>query len=159
MNAVIQRNFDKVAGELFDLTDVEAMAVVYLRIWYSGIEGKRKIQNNFAMGLGQTLGQEATDAFEQLCFFGVQHGCCRISPGALSCRHVNSGEALFANLIANGAFGDRSGLRDVAAVMVGDVSKDSFSALAATVGAAFCQIRNRTQGTWHDAHHPINRPH
>ena len=159
MNVALLTRTHATAGRIADLTEVEATAVVYLRIWYCGSAGKAKIHQNLSLGLGRRVARDAVSSFEKLCFFAVQHGRCQFLPGALGCQCLNAGEAVFANLIANASFGQRDAAVETATLLVDPDVAETVAKLAEDCGAAFRQVSQRAQTNWQARGHPANRPH
>ncbi|WP_088623363.1 hypothetical protein [Oceanicola sp. 22II-s10i] len=94
-------------GFLSELPPVEAGAVLCLRQWCDGAEGRRRMSQDFAAALGSRSGEAAIRAFEDLCDLCTRHGRRPLMRHHLGCKCLGADEACFANFIAAASEGSR----------------------------------------------------
>ncbi len=93
-------------GYLAELPEVEARAVLFLRLWCEGPDARAEVWNDFAAALGGEHGREALGAFEQLCAMTTTEGRRPLMRHGVGCRCIGADEAAFANLVAAAAEGE-----------------------------------------------------
>lgn len=105
-------------GFVDELPVIEAGAVAYLRMWFSGTDTQSKVWTDFASTLGPLQGRRALKSFEALLKICVDQGRRPLMYHALTCKCVGSDEACFANLIAASVDGDREDAMLIATLIV-----------------------------------------
>lgn len=99
-------------GYLKELTPLEASAVIYMRLWFSGPERQGDVWNDFATQFGSTEGAKRLKAFERLMAGIIEAARRPILRHQLRCACLGADEAVFANLIAASAGETGSTLED-----------------------------------------------
>lgn len=143
MTAPAARRGGAPVGRVADLGDVEAMAVLYLRLWCDGPEAQAEVWNDFAAALGPAPGRAALKAFEQLCELCVRYGRRPLTRRQVACECVGADESCFANFIAAAAEGQREDAMLIATLIVRADVAPGLAGLAETVGLALSRIALR----------------
>lgn len=92
-------------GYLTELPAVEAVAVIYLRLWFSGPSSV--VEEEFARGLGSCEGAEKFTAFERLMQLIATSARRPVMRHSVGCKCLGADECVFANAVAAAAEGDR----------------------------------------------------
>ncbi|RFP88758.1 hypothetical protein DZK27_07545 [Rhodobacteraceae bacterium 63075] len=135
MSAAVGKRGGVPVGYLWELSNVEATAVLCLRLW------NHEAQDNDFPALGDTmraLGPDECarlrDVFEQICALCARHGrrpLVRHSPG---CDCLGADEACFANFIATASEGDREDAMLIASMLVRADMAPGLASLAESFG-------------------------
>ena len=116
--------------------DVEATAVLCLRLWCDGPEAQAGLWNEVAVALGAPRGRAALKAFERLVGLVVRHGRRPLMRHQLACRCIGADEAVFGGLVAAAANGDAAEARLFAGLLVGPEHVAEALGLAREAGPA-----------------------
>jgi len=92
---------------LRQLDDLNACAVIYLRLWCDGAEGRAAVRRDLTNGLGPRRASTAIDAFETVISLLSQHHQRKLMRHAVDCPCLGADEATFAQFIATAATGER----------------------------------------------------
>ena len=92
---------------IFDLTEVEATAVRYFRLWYDGTNSKRIVEKNFIISLGYMSGYKAARSFGALCDVLKTEGRRDLVRYPIASNRVGLGERCFSKLIQGSMHSDR----------------------------------------------------
>ncbi|SMX44185.1 hypothetical protein [Actibacterium lipolyticum] len=130
-------------GLLTELPDVEAGAVLYLRLWCEGAVSQAQVSDDFALALGMDHGRRALAAFEQLCDLCVRHGRRPLVRHQVTCKCLGADESCFANFISAAADGQREDAMLIATLLVRADVAPSLTALAEDVGIALKRMVHR----------------
>lgn len=130
-------------GHLREMAPVEASAIIYLRLWFSGPSSQAEVWNDFARLLGAEHGRGALRSFESLCDMCVRHGRRPLMRHDRNCSCVGADESCFANFIACAAEGDREYAMLIATLLVRPDMAPCLLGLAEDVGLAFKQMELR----------------
>lgn len=130
-------------GLLAELDGVEAVSVVYLRLWCDGPDAQARVWNDFAVALGAPQGRRACKAFEELCALCVRNGRRRLMRHAVQCKCLGADESCFANLVAAAAAGQRDDALMLATLLVRPELAVRLTALATDVGVAMQRMQPR----------------
>ena len=120
-------------GVLSDLADVEAAAVICLRLWCDGPDSKAAVRADFTDALGPEGGARAMREFEQLLGLCARHGRRPLMRHGVHCKCVGADEACFANCIAAAAEGDLNDAMLIATLLV----RPDMAPMAVPLAAAF----------------------
>ena len=90
-----------------DLPVLEQGAVLLLRQWCDGEDGRIAVAADFTRALGNERGNEAADALAQLVTLFVHHGRRPLMRHGLQCSCLGGDERAFALMVAAAASGDR----------------------------------------------------
>lgn len=123
-------------GRLADLTPIEAYAVMYLRLWSDGAEGRADAAHDFDIGLGSDHGKSAMLALERLCSLCAHHGRRPLIRHGLSCTFLGADENCFALMIAAASEGAREDAMMMAALIVRPEFAPALAALSEEFGLA-----------------------
>jgi len=123
-------------GFIAELDDIEAAAVIYLRLWCDGPEAQATVWNDFASNLGSDRGRRALKSFEDLCSLCTRHGRRPLMRHSVHCKCLGSDEACFANFIATAATGEREDALLIATLLVPPDVAPVITALATDFGHA-----------------------
>ncbi|MFY2825108.1 hypothetical protein [Ruegeria sp. MALMAid1280] len=105
-------------GRLADLSPVAAGAVMYLRLWGDGAQGRSDAASDFEIALGTASGRAAMMTLDQLCSLCAHHGRRPLIRHGLGCSCLGADENCFAQMIAAASEGDREDAMMMAALIV-----------------------------------------
>ncbi len=131
-------------GLLNELGDVEAAAVLYLRLWSDGPAAQAEVWRDFSITLGPEKGRTALRALEALCDLCVRYGRRPLMRHQVTCRCLGADEACFANFVGAATEGEREDAMLMAMMIVRADLAPSLTALAQTVGFALKRMALRT---------------
>jgi hypothetical protein len=100
-------NTGDASQSLHDLDDLSACAVIYLRLWCDGAEGRAALRRDLDNGLGPRRAAATVEAFETLLTLMARHMPRRMLRHRLGCPCLSMDEAFFARFIATAATGER----------------------------------------------------
>lgn len=123
-------------GYLSELKDIEASAVLYLRLWCEGPNTQEQVWNDIAGSFGPNHGQAVLEGFEDLCNLIIENGRRPIMHHQVTCKCLGSDKAAFANFIFAAADGDREDAMLIAALLVRSDMAQPLTALAEQFGLA-----------------------
>lgn len=104
--------------QIADLSEIEAAAVLYLRLWFDGEDSQARVWNDFATLLGPERGRAALRTCEQLFGLCAAHARRPLMRHSVMCACVGSDEACFCNFIATALEGDREDALLIATLLV-----------------------------------------
>jgi len=137
-------------GYLSELSDVEATAVLCLRLWNTGdARLDAPALGEMMRALGRAEGKRLFQAFEQICTLCAHHGrrpLVRHSPG---CECLGADEACFANFIATASEGDREDAMLIASMLVRADMAPCLASLAETFGLSLKRMSLCAHATQH----------
>ncbi len=123
-------------GQLAHMQGLEAVSVLYLRLWCDGAGSREAVRSDFAQELGDVHGAAAADAWEALMEICADHGRCPLMRHALSCKCLGADESCFANFIATAAEGVREDALLMATLLVRADMAPILTTLACECGLA-----------------------
>jgi hypothetical protein len=145
-------------GHLAELPQVEAAAVVCLRLWCDGAEGQARLWSDLAGALGAGPARDALTAFERLVGQLARHGRRPLMRHGRECACVGADEAAFATMIAAAAQGEHEDAVLLAALLVPPALAAGLAEQAGVVGLALRRMSLCT-GREADAAPPPSRLH
>jgi len=86
-------------GRLCDLPPVEALAVICLRLWCSGEDGRQRLSQDLRHMLDADQADRLTESFGELCSFCLTYGRRPLMHHQLACPCLGADESWFANLL------------------------------------------------------------
>jgi hypothetical protein len=123
-------------GHLAELPQVEAGAVVCLRLWCDGAEGQARLWTDMAAALGAGPARDALQALERLVGQIARNGRRPLMRHGRACACVGADEAAFATMVATAAEGEREDAVLLAALLVAPALAAEVAELAGVVGQA-----------------------
>ncbi|WP_306456093.1 hypothetical protein [Octadecabacter ascidiaceicola] len=123
-------------GHLGELNAIEAGAVIYWRLWSTGIDGQRRTHADFSRVLGEKPGFEAVDALAQIFDLCVRHGRRPLMRHDLDCKCLGADESCIANFIGYASECKREDAALIASLIVKPDLCLPMAALAQTFGLA-----------------------
>tara|TARA_Y100001968_G_C19095056_1_gene589696 strand:+ start:108 stop:560 length:453 start_codon:yes stop_codon:yes gene_type:complete len=84
-----------------NLNRFEATTLSYLRLWYNGIDGRKKLERDLTVNLGYVGGYKATRAFGELCDVIIRKTRRRLVFQPIDSAKYTEDESWFIKLIAN----------------------------------------------------------
>lgn len=123
-------------GLVADLDPVEAGAVIYLRLCFSGQAARDQAERDFTLSLGPAHGPAALQSLEQICDLCARHGRRPLMRHDIACKCVGADEACLANLVGAAGTGEREEAMLLAALMVRADMAPFLAGLAETLGLA-----------------------
>ncbi len=121
-------------GHLAELPQVEAGAVMCLRLWCDGAEAQARLWSDLSGALGAGPAREALSAFERLVGLLVRHGRRPLMRHHRQCSCVGADEAAFATMVAAAADGQREDAALLASLLVPPVLALDLAELAEAFG-------------------------
>ncbi|XDA98681.1 hypothetical protein AB1M95_01895 [Sulfitobacter sp. LCG007] len=123
-------------AQIADLSEVEAAAVIYLRLWCEGPESQSRVWTDFVNALGPERGRNALKSFEHLFGLCVEHRRRPMMRHSVNCACVGSDEACFCNFILTAIEGDREEALMIATLLVRADLAPALTSLAMEYGLA-----------------------
>jgi len=130
-------------GRLSDLSPVEAGAVMYLRLWSEGANGRADAASDFDIALGKDQGHVAMLTLDRLCSLCAHHGRRPLVRHGLGCGCLGADENCFAQMIAAAAEGAREDAMMMACLIVRPDFAPALASLSEELGLA---LRRMTVG-------------
>ncbi len=128
-------------GLISDLSDIEAASVLYFRMWFDGPVTQAQVSADIMAVLGQTHGESALRAFDQLCSLCSKYGRHPLMRHSVMCKCLGSDESCFANFIATATDGDHEDAMLIATLFVRGDMAPLIASLAADFGVALKKMR------------------
>ena len=138
----------KPVGHIADLQQVEAAAVLCLRLWCNGPGAQRQVRGDFDGMLGPAAGQAAAAALDDLCQLFARFGRRPVMHHHPSCGCLGADEACFANLVALATEGECEDAALIATLMVRPDVSLRLAASAQTLGIALRRMAIKTDHRW-----------
>ncbi|AVO36814.1 hypothetical protein [Pukyongiella litopenaei] len=132
-------------GMVADLDPVEAGAVLYLRLWSDGPDGKARMWNEFASTLGAQPARAALGAFEDVCALIARQGRRAMMRHDVACRCLGADECCFAHLVAAAVDNQREDALLLATLLVRPDAAPGLVSRAGDFGLALKRIALRAQ--------------
>jgi hypothetical protein len=123
-------------GHLAELPQVEAGAVVCLRLWCDGAEAQARLWTDLRGALGGGPARDALRAFERVAGLLARHGRRPLMRHHRDCACVGADEAAVATLVAAAAEGACEDAALLAALLVRPAFAPELAALAREFGLA-----------------------
>lgn len=127
-------------GMVADLDPVEAGAVLYLRLWSDGPDGKARMWNEFATTLGVQPARAALCAFEDVCALIARQGRRAMMRHDVTCRCLGADESCFAHMVAAAVDNQREDALLLATLLVRPDAAPGLVSLASEFGLALKRI-------------------
>ncbi len=123
-------------GRLADLDPIEAGAVMYLRLWGDGVQGRADAASDFELALGLEHGRAAMMTLDRLCSLCAHHGRRPLVRHGLGCSCLSADENCFAQMIAAASEGAREDAMMMASLIVRPDFAPSLASLSEELGFA-----------------------
>ncbi|WP_170332268.1 hypothetical protein [Ruegeria arenilitoris] len=123
-------------GRLADLSPIEAGAVMYLRLWGDGAQGRSDAASDFQIALGAESGRAAMMTLDQLCSLCAHHGRRPLIRHGLGCSCLGADENCFAQMISAASEGDREDAMMMASLIVRADFAPALASLSEELGLA-----------------------
>lgn len=123
-------------GRLSDLDPVEAGAVLYLRLWSDGPNGRADAASDFDIALGSNHGRAAMLTLDRLCSLCASHGRRPLVRHGLGCACLGADENCFAQMIAAASEGAREDAMMMASLIVRPDFAPALASLSEELGLA-----------------------
>ncbi|WP_299639125.1 hypothetical protein [uncultured Ruegeria sp.] len=130
-------------GRLADLEPVEAGAVMYLRMWSDGEDGRADAASDFQVALGSDCGRAAMLTLDRLCSLCATHGRRPLIRHGLGCACLGADENCFAQMIAAASEGAREDAMMLASLIVRPDFAPALASLSEELGLT---LRRMTAG-------------
>jgi hypothetical protein len=135
-------------GYVAELDPIEAGAVLYLRLWFDGLESQAVVWDDFTRVLGADQGRDALKSLEQLCGLCVSYGRRPLMRHQVTCKCLGADESCFANFVAAATEGEHEDAMLIATILVRADMAPSLVGLAQSVGLALKRMTlRRAQNT------------
>ena len=105
-------------GVLDELDQIEAGAVMYLRLWNAGSAAQQQMLVEFARSLGPDAARTTLNALDHICDLCTRHGRRPLMRHGVTCKCLGGDEACFANLVTLAARGEREDAMLIATLIV-----------------------------------------
>ncbi|WP_299985341.1 hypothetical protein [uncultured Ruegeria sp.] len=123
-------------GRLSDLSPIEAGAVMYLRLWGDGAEGRTNAESDFNIALGADQGRATMLTLDRLCSLCAHHGRRPLVRHGLGCACLGADENCFAQMIAAASEGAREDAMMMASLIVRPDFAPALASLSEELGLA-----------------------
>ncbi|WP_170337056.1 hypothetical protein [Ruegeria arenilitoris] len=123
-------------GRLSDLSPLEAGAVMYLRLWSEGVDGRADAASDFDIALGADQGRAAMLTLDRLCSLCAHHGRRPLVRHGLGCACLGADENCFAQMIAAASEGAREDAMMMASLIVRPDFAPALASLSEELGLA-----------------------
>ena len=123
-------------GRLTDLGPIEAGAVMYLRLWGGGEQGRTDAASDFEIALGSECGRAAMLTLDRLCSLCAYHGRRPLIRHGLGCSCLGADENCFAQMIAAASEGAREDAMMMASLIVRPDFAPALASLSEELGLA-----------------------
>ncbi|WP_299948136.1 hypothetical protein [uncultured Ruegeria sp.] len=123
-------------GRLSDMSPIEAGAVMYLRLWGDGAEGRTNAASDFNIALGADQGRATMLALDRLCSLCAHHGRRPLVRHGLGCVCLGADENCFAQMIAAASEGAREDAMMMASLIVRPDFAPALASLSEELGLA-----------------------
>ena len=130
-------------GLLAELDEIEACAVMYLRLWNSGATARQQMLVEFGRTVGPRAARNMLDGLDHICDLCARYGRRPIMRHGISCKCLGADEACFANLVMLAARGEREDAMLIATLMVRADMAPALAGLAETFGLAIKLLTRR----------------
>lgn len=146
-------------GFVDELPDLEARAVLLMRLWCDSSRTQAAVREDFLTGLGALDGARAARDFGAL--IDVLQATARrpVMRHKLSCKCLGADESAFANLVGAGAEGAREDAFLIAVHMVPPCAAPLAADLAQHVGLALKRMTLHRDGARRATHASPDTPH
>ncbi|WP_377190845.1 hypothetical protein [Ruegeria meonggei] len=121
-------------GRLSDLSPLEAGAVMYLRLWGDGTNGRADAASDFEIALGADCGRAAMLTLDRLCSLCANYGRRPLIRHGLGCSCLGADENCFAQMIASASEGAREDAMMMASLIVRPDFAPALAALSEEMG-------------------------
>ncbi len=123
-------------GRLSDLGPIEAGAVMYLRLWGDGENGRAGAASDFEIALGADCGRSAMLTLDRLCSLCANYGRRPLIRHGLGCSCLGADENCFAQMIASASEGAREDAMMMASLIVRPDFAPALASLSEELGLA-----------------------
>lgn len=123
-------------GRLTDLDPIEAGAVMYLRLWSNGPNGRADAASDFDIALGVDQGRVAMLTLDRLCALCARYGRRPLVWHGLGCACLGADENCFAQMIAAASEGAREDAMMMASLIVRPDFAPALASLSQELGLA-----------------------
>lgn len=127
-------------GMINDLGPIENAAVLFLRLWSDGAEGREKVLIGFEAALGQAEGARATANFAQLYDLCLHYGRRALVRHDVNCRCLGADESCFGNFLACAVEGTSEDAALIATLIVRPDMAMPLAGLAQSVGLSLLRV-------------------
>jgi hypothetical protein len=141
--APASRTGGETVADLHAMEGPQALAVMMLRDWFDGAEGRSRVADTLRDELGPVAGAAATEAW---CDLGalIEHGTRRpVMRHAVTCRCVGADEAVLALVMMQAARGEREDAMLVLSLLVAGERLMTAVRAAERAGRACLQVSAR----------------
>ena len=143
-NLTVQNRGSRPVAVLTDLPELEATAILYLRLWCHAPEAQAEVWNELVDVFGADRARKELQTFETLVGTMMRNARRPLMRHQLSCQCVGADEAAFANFIGAAGSGEREDAMLLASLMVKPDIAPFVTGLAETFGLCLRQLIRRT---------------
>lgn len=133
-------------GMVAELPVLEQGAVLLMRQWCDGEEGRIAVAEDFARNLGDERGVSAVNALAHLITLMISHGRRPFMRHSLHCTCIGGDESAFAQMVAAASAGDREDAMAFALTMMPAVIAYEAVQTAEPLGLLIHAMARRMQG-------------
>lgn len=123
-----------------ELPELEAAAVMYLRLWCDSPDGQAEVWRDYHSHFGGEDAKARMSDFEQLMSVVLNHARRPLQRHQITCKCVGGDENAFANFVVAAAVGDREDAMLFAANLVRPDMSFTAASMAEPVGLALAQM-------------------
>lgn len=127
-------------GMINDLGPIESVAVLFLRLWSDGAQGREKVLIGFEVALGEKAGARATADFAQLYELCLQYGRRALIRHDINCNCLGADESCFGTFLACAVEGTSEDAALIATLIVRPDMAMPLAGLAQSVGLSLLRV-------------------
>ena len=131
-------------GLMSELNDLEAMAIIYWRLWHDGKKNQTKMLRELRISLGYYEGYKLAKSFEKLCSLILEKGRRSFIRHDIGCKCVGIDENCFSKFIATSALFEKEDAMMLACLFVTPDIAPILTSLAKDVGLAIKGIVSKS---------------
>ncbi|MGH1330645.1 MAG: hypothetical protein ACRBBK_07170 [Paracoccaceae bacterium] len=145
-------------GMVDDLGPLESAAVLFLRLWSDGAEGREKVLIGFEAALGEKAGARATADFAQLYDLCLHYGRRALVRHDVACRCLGADESCFGTFLAAAVEAPSEDAALIATLIVRPDMALPLAGLAQNVGLSLLRVGKASAPPLRTGPHPQNTP-
>ena len=133
-------------GQMDELPRLEAIAIMFLRMWCDGGANRQRMAGDLALALGQDDAATASGLFDDLMRLTLSCARRPLMRHGVPCRCFGGDECAFANMLAAATTGDREEAMLFSAILITGQAAWPAIALAQDLSPFLLRFARATQG-------------
>ena len=137
-------------GQMDELPRLEAIAIMFLRMWCDGGANRQRMAGDLALALGQDDAATATGLFDDLMHLTLSCARRPLMRHGVPCQCFGGDECAFANMLAAATIGDREEAMLFSAILITGQAAYPAIAIAQDLSPFLLRFTRATQHTTAD---------